>query len=97
MATFIVRVSSSVAASVQGPHTWILSGPAEAIEHLFQDVQVGGEHGPGPGQVAAGPFGQPPAARGDLDRDVDQQRRGPAGEVRAGSAVRQLGKVREVG
>ena len=48
-------------------------------------------------QVASGPFGQPPAARGDLDRDLDQQRGGAAGEVGARPAVRQFGQVREVG
>ncbi len=80
-----------------GPAQLDLDRPAEAVQHLFQDVQVGGEHGPGPGQVAARPFGQAPAARGDLDRDVDQQRGGPAGQVRARPAIGKFRKVREIG
>ena len=80
-----------------GPAQLDLERPAEAVEDLLHDVQVSGEHGPGPDQVTARALGQPPAARRDLDRDLDQQRGGAAGEVGTGAAVRQLGQVGEIG
>jgi hypothetical protein len=74
-----------------------LQQSAVPLEDLFHDVQVGGEHGPGPGHVAAGPLGQPPAARGDLGRDVDEQASRPADHVGTRPAAGQLGQVREIG
>ena len=68
-----------------------------AVGDLLQRVQVAGQQGLGPAQVAAGPVGEPPALGGELDGQLDQQRRGPAGQVGAGAAAGQFGQVREVG
>ncbi len=74
-----------------------LEWPAEAVEHLFEHVQIGGEHGSGSRQVTPRPVGQPPAARGNLGRQVDQQREGSSDQVRARSPVGQLGQIGEAG
>ena len=42
-------------------------------------------------------YDQAPAARGHLDRNVDQQPRGASDQIRSRAPVRQLGQVREVG
>ena len=75
-----------------------LERPAEAVERLLHDVQVGGEHGPGAGTRSRPGRSASRQPRGVTSTGMlDQQRGGAAGEVGAGPAVRQLGQVREVG
>ena len=70
--TFSVRGGSSAT-----QHPWPagldLQRSAVARQGVLHDVQAGREPGPGPAQVTTGPFGRPPTARGDFDRDVDEQ------------------------
>jgi hypothetical protein len=63
-----------------------------AVRDLRQGIEVGGEEPACPAEVTSGPAGEPPAGRGQLDRQVDEERGGAAGQVgagpRAGSSVR---------
>ncbi len=66
------------------------------IRHLFQRVEVGGQHALGAAQVAPWPGGEPPPAGGELGRHIDQKGGGAPGQVRAGAPGWQLGEVRQV-
>ena len=70
-----------------------LQRPGVAASGLRQRVQVGGEQIPRPAEVAPRPAGEPPAGRGGLHRQVDQQGGGPAGQPGGGAAGRQLGEM----
>ena len=97
MATFIVRGSSSVAASVHGPHSWTLTGPRKPSSTSSRTSRSEESMDLARARSRPGRSASAPAARGDLDRDVDQQRGRPSGQVRARAAVGQLGEVREAG
>ena len=97
MATFIVRGNSSVAASVHGPHSWIFTGPRKPSSTCSRTSRSAESMDLARARSRPGRSASAPAVRGDLDRDVDQQRRGPASQVRSRATIGQLGKVREVG
>ena len=48
-----LRISSTVAASVHGPHAWIFSGPWYPSATYLQGVEIGGQEDSGPAEVAA--------------------------------------------
>ena len=65
-------------------------------EYLLDRVQVGGHHAARGAHVTARPLRDAPAARRRLHRHVDQQRRGPAGQIGTGATAGKFGQVGKV-
>ena len=86
--------TSSIAASVHGPHTCTLTHSAPAIL-LLRGVGVPGQEVLGTAGVPARTTGDPPAGWHHLAVDVDQHADGAPDHVGADPAVGQLDQVRQ--
>ena len=71
------------------------AGPAR--RQVVEGVEVAGQELVRPPQVDARPRDESPAGRGEVDGEVDEERRAAPDHVRARPAVGQLGEVGEVG
>jgi hypothetical protein len=74
-----------------------LERPGPALGGVVQRVEVAGEELPRPSHVDPGARDEPPAGRGEVDGEVDEQRRGAPDQIRPGTSGRQLRQVRQAG
>jgi hypothetical protein len=79
-----------------GPGRLHLERAGVVAGDIGERIEVAGEELPGPALVDPRARDQPPARRGEVHREVDQQGRAAADQVRAGPSAGQLGQVREV-